>query len=109
MGDPEGTWTDTGERLEELHERLVTWWYGSDREGSELKGVWEDAFRRFDRQLRRTLEEHPGDEERLMDTPADMILECFETSLADHDHILATFPQELPTGWLEWLPLPPED
>lgn len=109
MGDSVGAWPDTDDRLEELHERLVTWWFGDSKEGSELKGVWEDAFRRFDLRLRRTLDEHPTEEERLMDTPADMILECFEASLADHDHILASFPHELPGGWLEWLPLPPED
>lgn len=109
MGDRTGAWTSTEERLEELHERLVTWWFGSTREGAELKGVWDDAFRRFDQRLRRTIEEHPTEEERLLGTPEDMILECFEGSLDDHDHILASFPQEMPPGWLEWLPFPPED
>ena len=104
MGDPSRAWTNTDERLEELHERLVTWWIGSegDGEGSDLKGVWDDAFRRLDARLREALADHPGEEERLMETPADMILECLEASLDDHDHILATFPHSLPDGWIEW-------
>ena len=109
MVEPAGAWTSTEARLEELHERLVTWWFGSFDEGSELKGVWEDAFRRFDQRLRAVLEDHPTKEERLMETPSGMILECFEASLNDHDHILASFPHELPGGWQEWLPYPPDD
>jgi hypothetical protein len=108
MGDPVGTWTSTDQRLDEMHDRLVTWWFGSAPEGADLQGVWMDAFRRFDARLRQTLADHPTEEERLMATPAQMILECFEASLDDHDHILATFPQSLPDGWIEW-PASPEE
>lgn len=104
-----GAWTHSEERMVELHERLVTWWFGSFGRSSEFRGVWDDAFRRFDERLRRVLDEHPTEEERLMETRSDMLLECFEGSLNDHDHILATFPHELPDGWQEWLPAPPED
>lgn len=110
MGDPEGPWTtSTDQRLEDLHERLVTWWFGSAREGTDLRGVWDDAFRRFDARLRQTLAEHPSEEESLMETPVEMVLECFEASLDDHDHILAAFPQSLPDGWIEWPSGPPEE
>ncbi len=99
---------DTDERLQELHDRLVTWWFGSPSEGSELKEVWEDALRRFDVRLHQVLADNPTAEERIMETPKDMLLDCFEASLADHDHLLATVPPELPEGWHEWPPLPPE-
>jgi hypothetical protein len=96
------------ERMRQLHERLVTWWYGSFTEGSELKGIWEDAFRRFDLRLRTIIDEFPDQEDRVLETAPEMLLECFESALDDYDHILATFPHDLPDGWLEWLPLPPE-
>lgn len=99
----------TDRRLSDLHNRLVTWWYGSFVEGSELRGVWEDAFRRFDRELKRALDAHPDDEERLFATPSTTLLGCFEAALNDYDHIVANFPHELPEGWHEWLPLPPDD
>lgn len=109
MVEPFGRWAGTDDRIRSLHERLVTWWFGSFAEGSELKGVWEDAFRRFDVRLRQVLDAHPAEEEAIMDTPPQMLLECFESALDDFDHVLATFPHELPDGWHEWLPSPPED
>jgi hypothetical protein len=106
---PQRLWPSTDARLTELHERLVTWWFGSFTEGSELKGVWEDAFRRFDKRLREILDANPDHEERVLDSPIGLLFDCFESSLDDHDHILATFPHELPEGWYEWLPYPPDD
>lgn len=94
-------------RLSDLHNRLATWWYGSFVEGSELRGIWDDAFRRFDRELQRVLAAHPDEEERVFATPSTMLLDCFEDALTDHDHIVGTFPHELPEGWHEWLPFPP--
>ena len=99
----------TDRRMSDLHNRLATWWYGSFVEGTDLKGVWEDAFRRYDRELRRVLDAHPEEEERVFATPSTLMLECFEAALADYDHIVATFPYELPDGWHEWLPFPPAD
>jgi hypothetical protein len=96
-------------RLSDLHNRLVTWWYGSCVEGSELKGVWDDAFRRFDQDMRSALDVHPDDEESLFATPATTILDCFEAALDAYDHIVATFPHDLPDGWHEWLPSSPDD
>ena len=96
-------------RLQDLHERLVGWWFGSYVEGTELRSVWIDAFRRFDARLRAVLDANPEEEERLMETPSALLLECFEAALADFDHLLATFPHELPDGWENWLPEPPDD
>lgn len=96
-------------RLRELHERLVIWWYGSSVEGSELKGVWEDAYRRFDQRMRQLLEANGGDEELMVKSPPDLALQCLEAALSDFDNILAAFPHSLPEGWYEWLPLPPEE
>ena len=91
------------DRIRELHERLVTWWFGSTADGTELRGIWDDAFRRFDARLREFLDCHPGDDERLLETAPDLLVTCFERSLDDHDHILANFPHSLPEGWHEWL------
>ncbi|HWE55549.1 MAG TPA: hypothetical protein VG435_08545 [Acidimicrobiales bacterium] len=93
----------TDDRTRELHERLVTWWFGGMVEGSELRGIWDDAFRRFDAGLRQFVDTHPGDEESVLESAPDLLVTCFEQSLDDHDHILATFPHSLPEGWHEWL------
>ena len=109
MSDTPAAWTTTEERVKELHERLLAWWFGSSNEGSELKGIWEDAFRRFDERLARVLEANPDGGELVLETPWQVLLECFEGSLDDHDNILAAFPHSLPDGWIEWLPYPPSD
>lgn len=96
-------------RLVDLHARLSTWWYGSFVEGTELRGIWDDAFRRFDRELRQVLDAHPTDEDQVFATPASLLLDCFAAALDDHDHILTAFPHELPDGWHEWLPYPPTE
>lgn len=92
------------ERIQELHERLVTWWFGSCVEGSELRGIWDDAFRRFDARLKDFSDRHPGQEEEALETEPDLLLTCLEAALDDYDHILATFPHALPDGWHEWRP-----
>jgi hypothetical protein len=89
-------------RLVSLHQRLVTWWLAGPHEGSELKEVWEDALRRFDRTLRAYQAWYPDEAERLLETPADVVLRAFEDSLSDHENILAAFPIEPPEGWQEW-------
>ena len=90
------------ERAKVLHDRLVTWWYGSFEEGTELREIWQDAFRRFDARLRQVLDDNPYAEDRILETSPDMLMECFEAALTDHDHILANFPHSLPEGWHEW-------
>lgn len=99
--------SETDLRLQELHHRLVAWWFGSFMDGSELRSVWDDAFRRYDSRLRALLDEHPDDDEQVLDSDADMLFQCFEQSLSDHDNILVNFPTQFPAGWEEWLQLPP--
>lgn len=105
--DPEAlageVWTDTDSRLEELHDRLVTWWAGGSLERAEFAGIWDDALRRFDQRLR-ILTDEGYQSEDLLHEPVTMLLECFEGSLCDHDNVLAAFPYELPEGWFEFLP-----
>lgn len=88
--NPFGHWTTLEERLQELHHRLTAWWI-SEAEGKELKGVWDDAFRKFDNRLTE-LEEQGVD--AVFDSAKEMLLECFEEALSDYDHILANFPAE---------------
>jgi hypothetical protein len=102
MAEQHGSGSSTDERLSALHGRLMFWWCGRHTGGTELREVWDDAFRRFDRHLRDELAAHPDGEEDLVRRSPRLLLECFEGSVADHDHVLATFPSELPEGWHEW-------
>lgn len=106
---PFGKWTTNEERIQELHNRLVGWWFASFVEGTELKGVWDDAFRRYSTRLKEFIDVHEDEEEMVMDTPKEWLLEAFEAALADHDHLLKNFPHEMPEGWEQWLPYPPKE
>jgi hypothetical protein len=96
-------------RLAELQARLAVWWVRSSADGADLRGIWGDALRRLDRALRRQLDTRAGDGEPVLAAPAELVLDCLEAALDAYDHILAAFPYELPEGWHEWLPSPPEE
>ena len=84
---------------QELHEGLVTWWLGSEEtRGTELREVWDDAFRRFDSRLSRLLE-LGGDDDSVLSSPKGLLEDCFAASLADHQAVLDAFVEALPRGW----------
>lgn len=91
------------DNLQELHDGLVAWWLGSAVPGADLHEVWEDAFRRYDNRLGRILDAAGGDENAVLDSPKELLIECFSSSLSDHEQALSAFVQALPCGWEDLL------